>query len=515
MQSTSETSSKRPSLKLNALSNFGGLAINVAVGFFVTPAMLNYLGEKRFGIWTLVSSLVGYFGLLEFGVGAAVFRYVPLFHGQGDGHRVSAVVSTSLGFYTGLSLLVVALTQLLAYPIAHFFGGGPEVAGLLRIIGLASALTLPAIVLNTATASYENFAASNLVGIFTSILRGALLFGCIWAGYGLSTMAWATVLVSVVSLVGNSIVFQRTCSDAQLSIKAVKWEELKMLLSFGSVILVVGIANSLATESPKQIVAKTVSLEELGLFSIPLLLIGYYRMLILTLTKVFSPRFSFLSGRNAEHEIRPLFLRGCKYMAVLAGAVAVLMWMTGPGFLVLWTKKPLIVRTVPALDIMVAGTFVFLSHRLGADLLFGLGRKGQVAILELSEAIGIVGLTIPLSLKFGIAGAGLGLAIPPLFVRGLLQTRFVCQALKLRFVQYYSNCIIRTWLVVAAMWGMAKIAHWDQLVSGWPSLILISALLMGVYGFLTFALVLESSERKELKDEVLGLFKRVKLMANA
>jgi len=51
-----------------------------------------------------------------------VFRYVPLFHGQGDYHRVSSVISTSLGFYSGLSLIVIALTQALAYPIAHFFG---------------------------------------------------------------------------------------------------------------------------------------------------------------------------------------------------------------------------------------------------------------------------------------------------------------------------------------------------------------------------------------------------------
>src|ERR1044071_4865332 len=99
MAITGKNPAGRPSLKLNALSNFGGLAVSVAVGFFLTPALLNYLGEKKFGIWTLASSLVGYFGLLEFGVGAAVFRYVPLYHGQGDSHRVSAVVSTSLAFY--------------------------------------------------------------------------------------------------------------------------------------------------------------------------------------------------------------------------------------------------------------------------------------------------------------------------------------------------------------------------------------------------------------------------------
>src|SRR5215831_2659855 len=142
-------SRKRPSLKWNAVSNFGGLAVSVAIGFFLTPAMLRYLGEKRFGIWTLVSSLVGYYGLLDFGVGSAVFRYVPLFHGQGNHHKVSAVISTSMAFYTILSLVIVGATQLLAGPIARFYEGGLDLTLLLRLVGLATALGLPTIVLNT------------------------------------------------------------------------------------------------------------------------------------------------------------------------------------------------------------------------------------------------------------------------------------------------------------------------------------------------------------------------------
>ena len=461
--------------------------------------MLNYLGEKQFGIWTLVSSLVGYFGLLEFGVGAAVFRYVPLFHGQGNQHRVSAVVSTSLGFYTALSLLVVALTQFLAYPLARFFGGGPEVAVLLRIVGLATALSFPAIVLNTATASYENFAASNLTGVFTSLLRGALLFGCMMLNYSLVAMGWATLLVSLASLIGNFIVFKRTCADVQLSLKAIKWEELKMLLCFGSIILAVGIANSLATESPKQIVAKTISLDALGLFGIPLVLIGYYRMLIITLTKVFSPRFSYLAGQEAGDEIRHLFIQGSRFMAMLAGAVLILLWVAGPPFLLLWTRKPQIVATVPALTIMAAGTFVFLSHRLGGDLLFGLGRQGQVAILELSEAIGIVGLTIPLSLSFGITGAALGLALPPILVRGVLQTQFVCRALHLGFVQYYSKCTLRCWLLVVACCALTRLVDWTSLVTGWATLIALSSLILFLYTLLVVFLVADSDEREWLR----------------
>jgi len=493
-------SRERPSLKWNAVSNFGGLAVSVAIGFFLTPTMLRYLGEKRFGIWTLVSSLVGYYGLMDFGVGSAIFRYVPLFHGQGNHHRVSAVVSTSLVFYTSLSVIMVVLTQALAHPIAGFFGGGAELVGLLRVIGLAAALSLPAVVLNTTTASYESFAPANVVSASTQLLRGGLLLGCICAGYGLVAMGWAVVLSNVVSLAGNSIVFRHACKEVRLSFKSFLWSELKMLLSFGSVILLVTTANSLATESPKQIVAKTISLDALGLFGIPLLLIGYYRMLIISLTKVFSPRFSFLSGREADEEIRRLFIKGCRYMTIIAGAVAVGMWVTGPAFLVLWTGKPQIVKTAPALAIMTAGTFVFLSHRLGGDLLFGLGRQKQVALLEISEATGIVILTILLSLKFGLAGAALGLAIPSLVVRGLLQTRFVCQALKLGMLQYYSRCILRSWLVVAVVGILAQFLGLRQLTTGWFSFILVSALTLLMYALFVVLLALDADEKKQLKD---------------
>jgi len=199
------------------------------------------------------------------------------------------------------------------------------------------------------------------VGVFTTILRGALLIGCMLLGVRADgdgvghTFSQSDVVDWELYCFSSGPA--RRCV---LSVKSVKWEELKMLLNFGIVILVVGVANSMATESPKQIVAKTISLEALGLFGIPLVLIGYYRMLIITLTRVFSPRFSYLSGRKAEDEIRPLFVQGCRYMAMLAGAVAVLMWSTGAVVSSFsGREKPLIVSTVPALSIMVGGTFVF------------------------------------------------------------------------------------------------------------------------------------------------------------
>src|SRR4029079_3617939 len=102
---------------------------------------------------------------------------------------------------------IVALTQLLANPIANYFEGGHDLAVLLRIVGLATAVSLTTIVLNTAVISYEGFAPSNLVTTSAQALRGALLVGCIWMNLGLTAMGWTVLIVNLLSLAATPVLF--------------------------------------------------------------------------------------------------------------------------------------------------------------------------------------------------------------------------------------------------------------------------------------------------------------------
>lgn len=112
---------KYPSLKLNALSNWCVLFTNVIVGFLLTPALVTHLGERRFGMWLLVSSLIGYFGLLRLGVGTGVLRHVPLFRGEGDKEKVNGIVSTDMVFYMEVGLVILIISWFLQIQLRTFF----------------------------------------------------------------------------------------------------------------------------------------------------------------------------------------------------------------------------------------------------------------------------------------------------------------------------------------------------------------------------------------------------------
>ena len=493
---------KRISLKLNALSNWIALGVNVAVGFFLTPAILAYLGEKRFGMWMLVNSVVGYFGLLRLGVGPGLFRYVPLFHGKGDQDRVGRVVSTGIAFHTGVGVLICIILFLSADAIADFFHGTRELVALIRLIGLAAAIECPALALDTTIRSCEGFVLANFVTILGAILRAGLLFGCIAMGYGLVPMGWAIVIVTFALLVGKGVAFRSFCKDVHFSTKRICLSDLKMLISFGVVISIASLGDVLTTQAPKQVIGKVMSLEALGFFGIAALLVSYYVRSIYQLTKVLMPRFSYLSGRGADTEIRRLFLRSTRCVMIITGALALLLWVIGPSFLRLWVKNDEITQVIPAMMILVEGNFILLTHNTSTNLLFALGQQRKVAMLAIIEGILVLGFSLALSYRYGMIGVAVGISVPFVLVRGVIQTKYACKLLKLRFWRYYAECIWGTSVITVILAGAFCWLRVGKFASNWAFLVLVSGFLVLSYGMAIYTLVLKGDERNALGEYV-------------
>jgi len=492
------TLTRRPSLKINALSNWGGLGVNILIGFLLTPAILNHLGEKRFGIWMLVSSIVGYFGLLQLGVGTAVLRYVPLYQAQQDKEKVSAIVSTGMAFFSAVGFLIFILTFVFGGQIAAYFKGGEDLKLLIQLVGLASALECPSLIFDAAIRGYENFVLVNLLGIFTSIVRGAGIATCIFMDYGLKAMGWTLVIVSFVSLLTKGLAFKYRCRDAKLSLRKADLLMLKSLLFYGSMIMVGGAGGLLRTQSSKLVVGKMISLEAVGILGVFVLLMRYYQSLIWALTKVLMPRFSYLSGRDADEQMTTLFFRSTRYATIISGCFALLLWITGPAFLRLWTKNTNISNSIAPLIILTTGMLVSLSHRTGVELLYGLGKQKQEAVFSLLEGIFVLIFSLLLSRKIGLSGAAIGMALPLLVVRGLIQPLYVCALLKVGFWQYYRKCILKPWTVTALLVTTSYLLGISHIAYNWLTLFVVSGLIAAVYYLLTLAVSLNRAERKTI-----------------
>src|SRR5512143_4050938 len=99
---------------INTLSNYGGKIVTLGIWFFLTPYILNKLGQSVYGMWVIVGSLVSYGALLDFGIANAITKYVAEFQARGESEQASSLVATALWIYSGLGLAAVLLGAVFA-----------------------------------------------------------------------------------------------------------------------------------------------------------------------------------------------------------------------------------------------------------------------------------------------------------------------------------------------------------------------------------------------------------------
>lgn len=83
------------------LYNFGGTVLPMAFGILVIPHLLDELGSVKFGLLSIGWMIVGYFGILDMGIGRSLTQKISENLGKGKVETIS--------FLTKISMLVVGL----------------------------------------------------------------------------------------------------------------------------------------------------------------------------------------------------------------------------------------------------------------------------------------------------------------------------------------------------------------------------------------------------------------------
>ncbi|HEX9142879.1 MAG TPA: MATE family efflux transporter, partial [Candidatus Binatia bacterium] len=131
----------------NIGSSWFALGINVAVGIFLSPFILHRLGDTAFGIWVIIFSVTGYYGLFDLGVRSSIVRYVSKSLATANREDLARLINTSLFIYTCIGVASLAVTGVLSSYVDTLFRIPPEFHAtarwLLLMVGTSLAFGFP------------------------------------------------------------------------------------------------------------------------------------------------------------------------------------------------------------------------------------------------------------------------------------------------------------------------------------------------------------------------------------
>src|ERR1035438_6234600 len=110
----------------NVGSSWFSLGFDGLVGLFLSPFLLHWLGDTAFGIWVLIFSITGYYGLFDLGIRSSIVRYVSKFTATDDVEDLAKLVNTALFTYSCLGVLSLVITAILSIYVDHIFKIPPE-----------------------------------------------------------------------------------------------------------------------------------------------------------------------------------------------------------------------------------------------------------------------------------------------------------------------------------------------------------------------------------------------------
>src|SRR5689334_21795393 len=110
----------------NVGSSWFSLGINILVGIFISPFILHRLGDAAYGIWVLIFSITGYYGLFDLGIRSSVVRFVSKFTATDERESLGRLINTSLLSYTLIGAAAMLITLVLTMFVDKVFRIPPE-----------------------------------------------------------------------------------------------------------------------------------------------------------------------------------------------------------------------------------------------------------------------------------------------------------------------------------------------------------------------------------------------------
>jgi O-antigen/teichoic acid export membrane protein len=439
----------------NIAGTWLGIGADAITGFLLTRIVLHAVGDASFGLWVLVSGLLGYYGLLDLGTRNAVIRFVARHDAQNDHESLSRVVSTALATYVVVGISVMLLAVVFAWRLEHLFTfqNAHELLDgrrLVLILGAGAAIGFPLSAFGGVLEGMQQFVRIGVVQAASSITRTLVVVVFLRLGYGIVAVGALTVLFNVAAGIVNAAYVHRHLPRVKLSFHGVRRETLATLAGFGVVTFWVSIANRLRFESDSLVIGNVIGLQMVAVFAIGAKIVAYSTEVVSAMAGVFTPILSHADAVGDDSLLTRMTFTGNYYASLLAFPITVVLLFFGKLLIALWVGAQYAL-SYSVLAIVVVPMAVYVSQSGSTRMLYGRGLHKSLAKLLLLEGVANFVLSIVLARRFGILGVAWGTAIPLLATSLVALPWLSCRSLDVSVGDYWKSAQLPALVMVTPL----------------------------------------------------------------
>ena len=407
-------------IKVNVLQSFIYKGLSIVLSLLIVPFTIGFVNAEQYGIWLTISSIVGWVGYFDLGLGHGLRNKYTEAKARGDHLLMSELVST-----TYVLIAIIFVIVFIAFLVANQFINWNSFLGVSQIcntslqkimITLLGFLCLNMVlgVLKSLLLGDQRTSMTSLLGVLEQLCSLALiyiltkiaepdLYYLVFVYSGVPCLV--TILFSAFMYAPKKSLFH----DIRPRIKNVRFSLSKTLLSLGGKFIIIQLSLLLIFQCVNIIISRHCGQVAVTQYNLSY---KYFQILYMVSVIILTPYWSAFSDAYARnnHDWMNRAFSNLTHIMVLSIPILGVMLLIAPVFFKIWIGNEV---SIPfQLNLMVA--LYILSQILSGMhtyIINGIGKVSLQLVLYVLFSILAIPAMNYLSLRFGVCGILLVLTI--------------------------------------------------------------------------------------------------------
>lgn len=495
-----EESSKR--IRAGAIISYVAIVINILAGLLFTPWMISQIGQNNYGLYTLASSIISVF-TIDFGLSAAVSRFVAKFHAENNQKSINQMLSITYRLYLLIDVIILA-ALIIVYLNIELIYQELTVVELQRfkvvfaIAALHSVISFPAITFNGILSAYENFVELKLADLLRKVLSVLLITMALLGGLGLYALVASNAIAGITAITYQFYII-RNRTEISIDLTHKNSALTKEIFGFSTWSAIIGISQRLIFNITPSILGAVAGAGNIAIFGVASTLEGYVFIIADALNGLFLPKVNrILNKENASNNILNLMIKVGRIQLMIVGLIVIGFISIGRDFILLWLNEDYLMSYFSVILLILPG-LVHLTQQIGYTSIIAMNKVRYQAKISIVVSICNVMLSILFSSQIGALGASLAIFISYMFQ--MIGENFIFKKyLELDIFRFFKECHLKMLIPQGIVLFISLSLSFLPLELSWSNLLIKGLIIVSIYILIMWTFVMNDFEKNVVKS---------------
>lgn len=501
-------------IKFGAILSYIIIIANMIIGILYTPLLTAKLGQSEYGLYSLVTSVISYLTVLDFGFGNSIIIYTARYRANNQKEKEEKLHGMFFMIYLIIGIIAGIIGIILLFNVDKLFGNTMTVEELAKakvLIGILTfnlVITFPLSIFTSILTAYEKFVFSKVLNLIRIIVNPIMVIILLKLGYKSISLVILTTILNIIVLVLNYIYCK---SRLEIKLKFGKLERvlLKEIIAYSVWIFLNSIMDKINWNVDQFILGAICGTSVVAIYSLASQLNMMYLNFSTAIAGVLLPKIAKMQEQNASNEeFTQIFIKTGRIQYMIMALIMSGFIIFGQEFINLMWVGPEYRDAYTIACILMLPLTIPLIQNVGLNIIQAKNQyKFRVMILLVFAVFNII-ITIFLSKLYQGIGAAIGTSISVICGQIIFMNIFYYKKTHIDIPRFWKDILKMTVPIVGAMFIGMLIKSLIPIQNN-LTLILQIFIYTGLYIVLMWKFGINDYEKELMKKPIMKMSKKI------